>query len=100
MGNTTRLNCMELMNVKEGTTVLILDMNQTHTDGRIFQPIREEYMRKINRINAMKDGLGLGLLQPIHTPHGEEESFVHLVNSAIKVLSSTQSMGVRQISAL
>lgn len=100
MGKTTRLNYMELMNVKAGGTVLVLDLNQTHTEERIFPLIREEYLQYVNRIHALSDGLGLGLLQPMRTPSGEEEPFFHLVNSAVKALSSAQNMGVRQIGAL
>lgn len=100
MGKTARLNQMELMSAKAGTTVLILDMDQTHTSDRIFQPIREEYTQRINRISAMQDGLGLGLLNPMRTPQGEGEPFVHLINSAVKALSATQGMGVRQVAAL
>lgn len=100
MGKTTRLNYIELLNTKSGATVLVLDMNQTHTEGRIFPYIREEYLQYTNRIHALSDGLGLGLLQPMRTPSGVEEPSFHLVNSAVKALSSAQNMGVRQIGAL
>lgn len=100
MGKTTRLNYMELMTAKAGATVLVLDMNQTHTEERIFPYIREEYLRYANRIHALHDGLGLGLLQPMRAPNGEEEPYFHLVNSAVKALSSSQNMGIRQIGAL
>lgn len=100
MGKTTRLNFMELMNAKAGATVLVLDLNQTHTEEQIFSLIREEYLQYANRIHALKDGLGLGLLQPMRTPNGEEEPFFHLVNSAVKALSSAQNMGVRQMGVL
>lgn len=100
MGKTTRLNFMELMNVNSGATVLVLDMNQTHTEERIFPYIREEYLQYTNRIHVLSDGLGLGLLQPMRMPSGVEEPFFHLVNSAVKALSSAQNMGVRQIGAL
>lgn len=100
MGKTTRLNYMELVNAKAGATVLILDMNQSHAEEQIFPLIREEYQRWINRIHVLQDGLGDGILQPMYSPNGEEEPFFHLVNSAVKALSSSQNMGVRQIGAL
>ncbi len=100
MGKTIQLNYMELMNAKAGATVLVLDMNQTHTEERIFPCIREEYLQYANRIHTLHDGLGLGLLQPMRAPNGEEELFFHLVNSAVKALSSAQNMGVRQIGSL
>lgn len=100
MGKTTRLNFMELLNAKAGATVLALDMNQTHTEGRIFPYIKEEYLQHANRLHALRDGLGLGLLHPMRAPNGEEEPLFHLVNSAVKALSSAQNMGARQIGAL
>lgn len=99
-GKTSRLNQIELDGVKKGATVLVLDVNQAHTDERIFPYIREEYLNRVNRIHAVRDGLGLSLLHPIRNPQGEEESFVHLVNSAVQALSSSQRMGVRQIGSL
>ena len=100
MGKTTRLNYMELLNAKAGAIVLVLDMNQTHTEEQVFPCIREEYLKYANRIHALRDGLGLGLLQPMYAPDGTEEPFFHLVNSAVKALSSAQNMGVRQIGTL
>lgn len=100
MGKTTRLNLMELMTVQTGGTILILDMNQTHTEGRIFPPVQKEYGKFLNRIDVLQDGLGYGLLQPMSTQQGTEEPFFHLVNSAVKALSSSQNMGARQLAAL
>lgn len=100
MGKTTRLNIMELTEVQTGGTILILDMNQTHTDSRLFPPVQKEFQKFLNRIDMLQDGLGAGLLQPMHTQQGTEEPFFHLVNSAVKALSSSQNMGARQIAAL
>ena len=61
--------------------------------------MKSEYLKHVNRIRAVSDGLGLGILQAIHTSEGEE-TYVELVNSAVQALSAKQRMGARQIGAL
>lgn len=99
-GKTCRLNQIELENAKKKATVVVIDMNHTHTTGQIFMHIRQEYLSLTNRIYAVKDGFDLCLFQPLKNEKGESESVIHLINSTVQALSSSQNMGVRQIAAL
>lgn len=99
-GKTTRMNRMEIDTAKNGGLVVVLDINQTHTVEHMYSGLRAEFSNRVNRIDATKDGLGVSLLMPMRTIQGQEESFVHLVNSAVCALSSSQNMGVRQIGVL
>lgn len=98
-GKTSRLNLMEYMHITEGGTVIVLDVNMSHSNDRIFRNIREEYLHAANRISLLRDGLGDGLLQPLSSEN-EQEQFVLSVNAAVQALSSAQNMGTRQISVL
>lgn len=99
-GKTVRLQQMELTSQKEGTTVIVFDLNKTHSENQIFRSIRADYMSRAQHINVVDDGLGTGLLTAMRTENGEEERFVNLVNSAVQALSSLQRMGPRQIGVL
>lgn len=98
-GKTTRLNLMELMQVKDGGTVIVLDVNMSHSDDRIFAHIKKDYLHAVNRVSILKDGMGDGLLPMLPSEAGNEE-FVLAVNAAVQALSSAQSMGIRQIGTL
>lgn len=99
-GKTSRLNRMEMAGVDDGATVVVLDINKTHTSEQIFSPIRQPYTEKLNYIDVMEDGLGFELLRAIKTKDGKEESFVSLVNSAIEALSASQRLGAKQAGVL
>lgn len=99
-GKTCRLNRIELENAKKNATVVVIDLNHTHAEDQIFSHIRYEYLALTNRIYAAKDGLDLCLFQPLKNERGADESVIHLSNSAVQALSSSQNMGVRQIAAL
>ncbi len=42
-GKTTRLNQMEVELAKRGETVLVVDVNQTHSFQHVYQEIREHF---------------------------------------------------------
>ena len=98
-GKTSRMNQIELESVRQGDTLIVIDLNKTHADEQIFALVKSEYLKHVNRIRAVSDGLGLGILQAVHTSEGEE-TYVELVNSAVQALSAKQRMGARQIGAL
>lgn len=98
-GKTSRMNQIELESVRQGETLIVIDLHKTHGDGQIFPLVQSEYLKYVNRIRAVSDGLGLGILQAVHTSEGEE-TFVELVNSAVQALSAKQRMGARQIGIL
>lgn len=99
-GKTVRMQKIELDCVQNGATVIVFDLNQTHTESQIFAPIYEEYNLHINRIEAIKDGINLSFLTAIQGSQGEQESFVSLVNSAVNALTAGQNMGMQQIGVL
>lgn len=98
-GKTTRLNQIEYMCVKDGGTVIVLDINMSHGYGRIFNDIKKAYFQATNRISILRDGLGDGLLH-LMASENPQEQFVLSVNAAVQALSSAQNMGPRQISSL
>ena len=77
----------------------MLDINGTHKEMRIFPQIRQDFTSLQNRIDALKDGLGLRLFRPMQSAQGEEP-FFRFVNSTVQALSSSQGMGIRQIGTL
>lgn len=95
-GKTTRLNQIELELVNRGETVLVVDVNQTHSWHHIYQEIREQFFSLTNYIHVAKDGMGNGLLNPLN----EREDLVNLINSAVYALSANLNMGSRQIGVL
>ena len=95
-GKTSRMHVMELDAVKNGNTVLIIDIGQTHSQERIFKKIREEYLEYANYIYAVCDGLGLDLLRPMKNISGGEELSVNHINSVVQSFSSSCEMGVQQ----
>ena len=99
-GKTTQLNKIELEAAKTGTTVIVIDLHQTHAIERIFPPLFAEYTLYANRIHALRDGLNVNLLQPMQNKNGEMEPFFATVNSAVTSLSSLQRFGPMQIGAL
>lgn len=99
-GKTVRMQKIELACVQNGATVIVFDLNQTHTESQIFVPIYEAYNLYINRIEAIKDGINLSFLTAIQDAQGKQESFVSLVNSAVNALTAGQNMGLQQIGVL
>ena len=99
-GKTVRLQKIEIEAAREGNTVIVLDLNQTHLHNQIFVGNREEFSLLENRIDAVQDGLNISILSPTQTIYGETEVFVNLVNSAVQAFSAEQNMGIRQIGAL
>lgn len=99
-GKTVRMQKIELDCVQNGATIIVFDLNQTHTESQIFASIYEEYNLHINRIEAIKDGINLSFLTAIQGSQGEQESFVSLVNSAVNALTAGQNMGLQQIGVL
>lgn len=99
-GKTVRMQKIELDCVQNGATVIVFDLNQTHTESQIFASIYEEYDRHINRIEAIKDGINLSFLTPMQNAQGEQESLVGLVNAAVNALTAGQNMGPQQIGVL
>ena len=99
-GKTVRMQKIELAGVENGATVIVFDLNQTHTESQIFATIYEGYDLYINRIEAIKDGINLSFLTAIQDAQGEQESFVSLVNSAVNALTAGQNMGLQQIGVL
>lgn len=95
-GKSCRQNQIELAEVQSGNTVIVLDISRNHSEKDIFVPILYEYKQHLNRIDAVKDGVGINLLNPISKQQGESESYVNLVNSNVYAFSSAQRMGVRQ----
>lgn len=98
-GKTTRLNWIEYAYAKDEGTVIVLDLNMSHSMDRIFTDISKNYLDLENRITVLEDGIGDGLLQTL-TPRNDANKFVLAVNAAVQALSSGQHMGVRQVSAL
>ena len=99
-GKTTQLNKIELEAAKAGSTVIVIDLHQTHTEDKIFSPLFAEYCLYTNRIHALKDGLNVTLLKAMYNKDGEKEPFFSTVNSAVTSLSSLQNFGPMQIGAL
>lgn len=99
-GKTVRMQKIELDCVQNGATVIVFDLNQTHTESQIFAPIYEAYNLNINRIEALKDGINLSFLTAMQSAQGEQESFVSLVNSAVNALTAGQNMGLQQVGVL
>jgi hypothetical protein len=93
------MNQIELASVCQGNTVIVINMNQTHDENQIFSEIRQDYAQYTNQICAVKDGMGLGILQAVKTSSGEE-SYVELVNAAVQALSAGNQMGTRQMGTL
>ena len=99
-GKTSRMFAMELEEVKQGNTVIVIDCGRTHLRQEIFAEVRQEYITFENRIDAVNDGLSLNLLSPLRSKDGKTESFVNHVNSAVKGLGSSFALGGRQQGAL
>lgn len=99
-GKTARLNQLELNAVKDGKTVLILDINQSHSAENIFSFIREEYVSYVNRIDAKRDGIDIRFLQPIQGKNGQTEDIVNVINSTAYALGIPLKMGSRQMGVL
>jgi len=95
-GKSCRQNQIELAEVQSGNTVIVLDVSQNHNEKDIFSPISYEYKQHLNRIDAVKDGIGINLLSPISNQQGQSESYVNLVNSNVYAFSSARRMGVGQ----
>ena len=99
-GKTVRLNYMELEAVKDGNTVVVLDINESHADKMIFSTIKEEYCSYINRINVKADGLDIRFLQPMKGDDGQKEDSISVISSVAYALGIPQRMGNRQIGVL
>lgn len=98
-GKTVRLNQLELSALQKGASVLVLDVGHTHAVEDVFQPMRKNFSRAANYIDA-KEGLGLGIFRTLETDQGKKEPVVQVVNSAVSALSAGQRMGPRQLGAL
>ena len=99
-GKTTRLYSMELDAVLNGKSVIVIDLNHTHTDDQICPQLRDAYVSKVNRIRPAQDGFALNLFEPHTMPDGTAEPLVSMVNFAVSALGSGQRMGPRQVGAL
>lgn len=95
-GKSCKINQMELKEILNGNTVIVIDYSQNHREQDIFQAVRKEYLPYSHRIDAVKDGLGMEILSPIVNDQGAHESFINLVNSNVRAFSSSQQMGIRQ----
>lgn len=95
-GKSCKINEIELTEVKNGNTVICIDISQNHLEKDIFYKIRPEYCRYINRINALKNGLGMNLFKPVIKENGTVESYVNIINSNVQSFSAAYKMGDRQ----
>lgn len=91
---------MELNAVKDGKTVTVFDVNQSHSVNQIFPPIKAEYSTYVNRIGVKSDGINIRFLQPIQGKNGQVEDIVSVVNSASYALGKPYKMGSRQMGVL
>lgn len=99
-GKTTRLNVMELEAAKEGKTVIVLDLNNTHDMSRIFTPIKELYETYARRIDVNKMGLNLRILTQEAPEEGIQDPFERMTDFAVEVLSVGQNIGSEQMVSL
>lgn len=94
-GKSVRLNQLELNAVKDGKTVIVFDINQSHAAENIFLPVRGEYESYVNRIEAKSDGIDIKFLQPIQGKNGWMEDYVDVISSTTYALGMPQRMGNR-----
>lgn len=99
-GKTSRLQQMELVSVYGHKTVIVLDLGHTHSENRIFQPIRREFTSHVNRIDAQTDGIGIHFLEPMASGDGRYESPAGVVNEAANAFAAIHNFGPRQIGAI
>lgn len=99
-GKSCRQNQIELNEVVNGNTVIILDVSKSRRKEIVFQNIRQEYWDNVNYINPAEEGLGLDILSPIGRDKEEQEPYINLVNENVRVLSACQRMGVTQQAVL
>lgn len=99
-GKTVRLNRLELDAVKDGETVIVFDINQSHSAENIFPLIREEYVGYVNRIDAKNDGIDVRFLQPIQGKNGQTEDVVNVISSTAYALGIPLKLGSRQMGVL
>lgn len=95
-GKSCRMNAMELAEVERGNTVIVIDISRNHQEHLLLPEIRNRYMNRVNRIEAIKDGLGLGILNALTNTSGEQESVISVINSNVTAFSATHGMGERQ----
>ncbi len=99
-GKSSRGQRIELEASKNGATVIVIENNDSHAGTMIYPPIREEYLSRVNRIDAQMDGLNIMFLKSMQKRDKNMEDFLNLVNSATYALSAGQKMGIRQIGRL
>lgn len=99
-GKSSRANQIELKEAENGATVIIIDINRSHSNEMIYPPIWEEYRSRMNRIDAKRDGVNIEFLRPMREEDGQIEDMVTLINSATCALGSMQKLGSCQIGAL
>ena len=95
-GKSCKQNQMELREVLDGNTPIILDISRNHLKKDIFYKIQSDYWKHVNYIDASKDGIGIEIFAPIKNCRSELESYVTLINSNVQALSARQNMGLRQ----
>lgn len=96
-GKTVRLNLIEMDAAKSGKTVIIFDINSSHSQDNIFPCIKDEYLNFVNRIDAKRDGINIRFLQPIQGKNGQTEDEVNVISATAYALGIPLKMGSRQM---
>lgn len=101
-GKTCKLQQIELELVKErpAITVIVLDLNHTHTDDQIFKDIVEDYREKVNRIRIVDDGIRIDFCGNGMVSGESKSSWICRVNSVVAALCFGQRFGSKQVAAL
>lgn len=87
-GKSAKMQQMEIDRSREGATVLVVDVAQSHDREHIFYQIRDEYTNCENRIAPIEDGLGFPFLQDLD------------VEVLVSILGNCFQLGIRQKIAL
>lgn len=99
-GKSCRQNRIELEEVKKGNTVIAIDFSRNHQRKDIFEHIRVEYDSFTNRIDAVRDGIGIRLFTPFQSRDKEPGRYVNIINSNVQAFSASVRMGDKQKAVL
>lgn len=98
-GKSCRIHQIEQEVVKEGGTVIVVDITPAHVPERIFSGIAPSYEGQSHRIDAIRDGLNCSFLSAFQDEEGTSESEFRITNSVVASLTNKKN-GYKQVGVL
>lgn len=99
-GKTVQAQKLMIEIVKQGGTVVAVDMHQTLSGNQIFWKYKEDFNKYLTEIDAYQNGICCNFFEPLVYADGVQEHLSDTVDAVTNVLGRTLNLGMSQQAVL